>query len=126
MVLHQPVKKHVFNVRATYQREAEKVIAHLASLSIARVALVCPDDSFGTNGLASAKKGLTAAQLTPVATEKCDRVPGVPGSPRKTPFGTTLVARPHHFRTSKQKHASRPQPAGVFTKKGLLPNDKSP
>ncbi|MEP6771510.1 MAG: ABC transporter substrate-binding protein, partial [Polaromonas sp.] len=24
MVLHQPVKKHVFNVRATYQREAEK------------------------------------------------------------------------------------------------------
>jgi len=73
MVLHQPVKKHVFKVRATYQREAEKVIAHLASMSIARVALVCPDDSFGTDGLASAKKGLTAAKLMPVATEKFDR-----------------------------------------------------
>ena len=24
MVLHQPVRKHVFNVRATYQREAER------------------------------------------------------------------------------------------------------
>ena len=29
MVLHQPVKKHVFNVRSTYQREAEKALAHL-------------------------------------------------------------------------------------------------
>jgi branched-chain amino acid transport system substrate-binding protein len=28
MVLHQPVKKHVFNVRATYQREAEKAVLH--------------------------------------------------------------------------------------------------
>jgi hypothetical protein len=26
MVLHQPVKKWVFNVRATYQREAEKAV----------------------------------------------------------------------------------------------------
>ncbi|MEO6016547.1 MAG: ABC transporter substrate-binding protein, partial [Polaromonas sp.] len=29
MVLHQPVKKHVFNVRATYQHEAEKAVTHL-------------------------------------------------------------------------------------------------
>lgn len=40
MVLHQPVRKHVFNVRATYQREAEKAITHLASMGISRVALV--------------------------------------------------------------------------------------
>ncbi len=73
MVLHQPVKKHVFNVRATYQREAEKAIAHLASMGIARVAVVYPDDSFGADGLAGAKKGMAAAKLTPVATEKFDR-----------------------------------------------------
>ena len=35
MVLHQPVRKHVFNVRATYQRdEAEKAMTHLASMGI--------------------------------------------------------------------------------------------
>ena len=51
MVLHQPVKKHVFNVRATYQREAEKAITHLASVGVTRIALVHVDDSFGADGL---------------------------------------------------------------------------
>lgn len=40
MVLHQPVRKYIFNVRATYQREAEKAITHMASMGISRVALV--------------------------------------------------------------------------------------
>jgi hypothetical protein len=40
MVLHQPVRKNVFNVRATYQREAEKAITHLASMGISRIAVV--------------------------------------------------------------------------------------
>ena len=31
MSLHQPVRRHVFNVRATYQREAEKAVLHLAT-----------------------------------------------------------------------------------------------
>jgi ABC-type branched-subunit amino acid transport system substrate-binding protein len=73
MVLHQPVKKHVFNVRATYQREAEKAITHLSSMGITRIALVSTDDSFGADGLAGALKGLAAAKLTPVVQEKFDR-----------------------------------------------------
>lgn len=73
MVLHQPVKKHVFNVRATYQREAEKAITHLASIGITRIALVYVDDSFGADGLAGAQKGMAAAKLTPVVMEKYDR-----------------------------------------------------
>ncbi|HSV54837.1 MAG TPA: ABC transporter substrate-binding protein [Burkholderiaceae bacterium] len=73
MVLHQPVKKHVFNVRATYQREAEKAITHLASIGITRIAVVHVDDSFGTDGLAGAQKGLAAAKLTPVVLEKYNR-----------------------------------------------------
>lgn len=73
MVLHQPVQRHVFNVRATYQREAEKAIAHLASIGITRIALVHVDDSFGADGLAGARKGLEAAKLQPVALEKFDR-----------------------------------------------------
>lgn len=73
MVLHQPVRKHVFNVRATYQREAEKAMSHLASLGITRIALVSADDSFGADGIAGAQKGLEAAKLRPVVLERFNR-----------------------------------------------------
>ncbi len=73
MVLHQPVKKHVFNVRATYQREAEKAVLHLGTLGIKRIALVYPDDSFGADGVIGAQKGLAATKLEAVVTEKFDR-----------------------------------------------------
>jgi branched-chain amino acid transport system substrate-binding protein len=73
MVLHQPVKKHVFNVRATYQREAEKAVTHLHSMGITRVGIVYADDSFGADGVTGAQKGLTTAKLQPAVLEKFDR-----------------------------------------------------
>ncbi len=73
MSLHQPVRKHIFNVRATYQREAEKAVTHLSTIGMNRIAVVHVDDSFGLDGLAGAQKGLAAAKLTPVVLEKFDR-----------------------------------------------------
>ena len=73
MVLHQPVRKYIFNVRATYQREAEKAMTHLASMGITRVAVFYSDDSFGADGVVGAQKGLTGAKLQPVVLEKFDR-----------------------------------------------------
>ncbi|MBS0507497.1 MAG: ABC transporter substrate-binding protein [Proteobacteria bacterium] len=73
MVLHQPVRKHVFNVRATYQREAEKAMAHLVTLGMSRIAVLYSDDSFGADGVAGAQKGLAEARLQPVALEKFNR-----------------------------------------------------
>ena len=73
MVLHQPVRRHVFNVRATYQREAEKAVDHLSSMGIQRIALVHADDSFGKDGLEGANKGLTKAKIQPAAVIKADR-----------------------------------------------------
>ncbi|MDI1268908.1 MAG: ABC transporter substrate-binding protein [Polaromonas sp.] len=73
MVLHQPVKKHVFNVRATYQREAEKAVSHLNSMGITRIGLVYADDSFGADGVAGAQKGFAAAKLQPAVLEKFNR-----------------------------------------------------
>jgi ABC-type branched-subunit amino acid transport system substrate-binding protein len=73
MVLHQPVKKYIFNVRATYQREAEKAVEHLATMGVKRIAVVHTDDSFGQDGLQGAMRGLTKAQLQPVAVLKTDR-----------------------------------------------------
>lgn len=74
MTLHQPVRKHVFNVRATYQREAEKAVSHLATIGMNKIAVIYVDDSFGADGLTGAQKGLAAAKLTAVALEKFDRV----------------------------------------------------
>jgi ABC-type branched-subunit amino acid transport system substrate-binding protein len=73
MSLHQPVKKHVFNVRATYQREAEKAVGHLVTIGITKIALVHVDDSFGNDVLVGAQRGLASAKLQPVLQEKYDR-----------------------------------------------------
>lgn len=73
MVLHAPVRKFVFNVRATYQHEAEKAITHLTSIGIQRIAILHVDDSFGLDGLEGAQKGLAAAHLTAAAVAKFDR-----------------------------------------------------
>lgn len=86
MVLHQPVKKHVFNVRATYQREAEKAITHLSSMGITRIGLVYADDSFGADGVAGAQKGFAAAKLQPAVLEKFNR-----GKPDFGPIAPKVV-----------------------------------
>jgi branched-chain amino acid transport system substrate-binding protein len=74
MVLHKPVNKYVFNVRATYQREAEKAVTHLHTLGIRRIAVVYADDSFGTDGLEGARKGFEKAGFEPAVIIKADRL----------------------------------------------------
>ena len=73
MVLHQPVKRYIFNVRATYQREAEKAVEHLVTMGVKRIAVIHTDDSFGQDGLQGAVRGLSKAQLQPVVVLKTDR-----------------------------------------------------
>lgn len=73
MVFRQPVQPHVFNVRAPYQREAEKAITHLASIGITRIALVHVNDTFGSDALVGAQNGMTVNKLTPVVLAKFDR-----------------------------------------------------
>lgn len=73
MVLHEPVNRYVFNVRATYQREAQKAVEHLHTLGIQRIAVVHADDSFGRDGLEGANKGFAQASLTPTVVLKADR-----------------------------------------------------
>lgn len=73
MALHEPVNPWVFNVRATYQREAAKAIEHLASIGITRIAVLETDDSFGADSAAGALKGFDKAKLKPVLHEKFPR-----------------------------------------------------
>ncbi|MEO8057401.1 MAG: ABC transporter substrate-binding protein [Burkholderiales bacterium] len=73
MVLHEPVHPWIFNVRAAYQREAERAVAHLSSVAVTRMAIVQVDDSFGADAAVGLLKGLKNAKLEPVAYEKYDR-----------------------------------------------------
>ncbi|MDN3543632.1 MAG: ABC transporter substrate-binding protein [Roseateles asaccharophilus] len=78
MLLHKPVNPYVFNVRATYQREAERAVLHLAGMGVKRIGLVQVDDSFGEDGAAGALRGLEASKLKPVAHLKYPRAnPGL-------------------------------------------------
>jgi ABC-type branched-subunit amino acid transport system substrate-binding protein len=73
MSLHEPVNPWVFNVRATYQREAAKAIEHLATIGITRIGVLQTDDSFGADGAAGAMKGFEAVGQKPVLLEKFPR-----------------------------------------------------
>jgi len=73
MVFHNPVQPMVYNVRATYQREAARAIQHLVSVGVNRIALVHVDDAFGLDALKGAQNGMTTAKLEPVVLAKFDR-----------------------------------------------------
>jgi branched-chain amino acid transport system substrate-binding protein len=73
IVLHQPVNRRIFNVRSTYQREAEKAMDHLAALGMSRIAVVVSDDSFGADVQKAIARGFERAKLKPAADLKADR-----------------------------------------------------
>jgi len=73
MVLHKPVKKHVFNVRTPYQTETEKAIPQLVSMGISRIGVLQTDDSFGRDAIAGAERGFANSKLKPVFVDVFDR-----------------------------------------------------
>ena len=73
MVFHEPVNPYVFNVRSSYQAEAERAIRHLHEITLERLAVVHVDDSFGADCLAGAMKGFEAAGKKPLTVIKADR-----------------------------------------------------
>lgn len=73
IVLHRPVNRYVFNVRSTYQREAEKALDHIVNLGMQRIAVVAADDSFGTDVVQGVMRGFQRAKLQPVANLAADR-----------------------------------------------------
>lgn len=96
MVLHKPVHPWLFNVRATYQREAERAIEHLSLIGMERIAIVQVDDSFGDDAVQGAMAGLNKTNKKPIAHEKYDRAkpdfgPIVPKLLEKQPQAVLFV-----------------------------------
>jgi len=73
MALHKPVHPYIFNVRATYQREAERAIRHLSLVSVERIAVLHVDDSFGADALIGAMSGFQAIGRQPALLAAFDR-----------------------------------------------------
>jgi branched-chain amino acid transport system substrate-binding protein len=86
MVLHEPVQPWVFNVRATYQREAERAVRHLSLIGMERIGIVQVDDSFGADAATGALRGFAAVAKQPVVHEKFDR-----NKPDMTPIVPKLI-----------------------------------
>jgi branched-chain amino acid transport system substrate-binding protein len=71
--MHEPLKKHIFNVRAPYQAEAILAIKHLSSIGITKIAVIHVDDSFGADGLDGVLKGFEAVKFKALYVDKYDR-----------------------------------------------------
>jgi ABC-type branched-subunit amino acid transport system substrate-binding protein len=73
MVLHKPVNPWVFNVRASYQHEANRAIRHLSLVGLTHIGIVQVNDSFGTDAIKGATEAFTEVNGAPVFTETYDR-----------------------------------------------------
>jgi branched-chain amino acid transport system substrate-binding protein len=73
VALHKPVHPYVFNVRATYQREAEHVTRHLGMGGLERVGICYVDDPFGADALQGALKVFKDASKVPAFNQALDK-----------------------------------------------------
>lgn len=67
MTLRQPVTRQVFNVRASYDDEAEKLVAHFLAKGAKSVAVFYQDDGFGTAVLSGTEKALKKRSMAVAA-----------------------------------------------------------
>jgi branched-chain amino acid transport system substrate-binding protein len=73
LALHEPVNPFVFNLRASFQREAERAIRHLAGIGVKRITIVQVNDAFGNDAGIGALKGLQALKMRASAHVRYDR-----------------------------------------------------
>jgi ABC-type branched-subunit amino acid transport system substrate-binding protein len=73
MVLHKPVNPWVFNVRASYQHEANRAIRHLSLVGLNHIGIVQVNDSFGSDAVKGAQEAFTQVNGAPLFTETYDR-----------------------------------------------------
>jgi len=73
MALHKPVNPWVFNVRASYQHEANRAVRHLSLVGLSHIGIVQVNDSFGADAVKGAAEAFKQVNGAPVFTETYDR-----------------------------------------------------
>ena len=72
-LLRQPHRPMVFNLRASYHQEMDRMVNDLVRSGRHRIAVVYQNDAFGQDGLKGALKALKRHGLKPVATASVER-----------------------------------------------------
>ena len=71
--LREPFNRQVFHVRASYFDETERIVQHLATLGVKKIAVFYQNDAYGKAGLEGVTRALTKRQLKPVALGTVER-----------------------------------------------------
>jgi branched-chain amino acid transport system substrate-binding protein len=71
--LREPFNRQVFHVRGSYYDETERIVQHLTSLGLKKIAVFYQNDAYGKAGLEGVERALTRRQLKMVATGTVER-----------------------------------------------------
>jgi branched-chain amino acid transport system substrate-binding protein len=71
--LREPFNRYVFHVRASYSHEVEKMVEHVLTIGMNRVAVFYDDDAFGRDVAQAVEAALKKRNLSPVAIGKVER-----------------------------------------------------
>ena len=71
--LREPFNRNIFHVRASYFDETERIIQHLSTLGIKKIAVFYQNDSYGKAGLEGVTRALAKRNLKPAATVTVER-----------------------------------------------------
>ena len=71
--LREPFNRNLFHVRASYFDETERIVQHLTTLGISKIAVFYQNDSYGKAGLEGMLRALTKRNLKPTASVTVER-----------------------------------------------------
>lgn len=72
-LLRNPLNRYIFNVRASYYDETEKIVEQLVSTGIQKIAVFYQNDSYGKAGLTGVQIAMKKRNLTIAATGTVER-----------------------------------------------------
>jgi ABC-type branched-subunit amino acid transport system substrate-binding protein len=71
--LREPFNRNLFHVRASYFDETERIVQHLSTVGIKKIAVFYQNDSYGKAGLEGVMRALIKRNLKPAATVTVER-----------------------------------------------------
>jgi len=71
--LREPFNRNLFHVRASYFDETQRIVQHLSTIGIKKIAVFYQNDSYGKAGLEGVMRALTKRDLKPAAAVTVER-----------------------------------------------------
>lgn len=71
--LREPFNRNVFNIRASYFEETERIVQHITTLSISRIAVFYQNDAYGKTGLEGVTRALRKRNIEVIGVATVER-----------------------------------------------------